>query len=110
MKPEIYDVGEVKAETRQAPASRILEQLEGEYFSMRQTAEMVGVHIETLRRLCRTPRVKAPSKATRQGKMVIYLFTPEDVEEVRQYFAGKDRKQTEIEAKVHGNAKTEQVR
>jgi hypothetical protein len=110
MKPEVVDAKNVQTQTRQSPAARILESLDGEYYSMRQTAEMCDVHIETLRRLCRTSRVNAPSKATRIGKLVIYLFTPEDVEEVKAYFSGKDRKQTDIEAKVHGNSKTEKVR
>jgi hypothetical protein len=110
VKPEVFDASDVKAETRVSPANRILQELEGEYYSMRQTAEMVGVHIETLRRLCRTDRIKAPSKATRQGKLVIYLFTPEDVEEVRDYFEGRDRTQAQIEAKVHKNSKTDRVR
>lgn len=91
MKPTVVDVGEVKAMTRTSPATRIIEALDGEYFTMRQTAEMVDVHIETLRRLCRTSRVNAPSKATRQGQLVIYLFTPADVEEVRSYFAGNGK-------------------
>lgn len=89
--PKIYDASDVKAETRVSPAQRIIESLDGDFKTMRQVAEEVGVHVETLRRLCRTPRVKAPSKATKSGKLVIYLFTPEDVEEVREYFDNRER-------------------
>ena len=110
MKPQVYDAKDVKAESRMSPAQRIIEALDGDFKTMREVAEEVGVHIETLRRLCRTPRVNAPSKATKQGKLVIYLFTPEDVEEVKAYFADRDRLQSETLAKVHGNQKTEQVR
>lgn len=110
MKPRVYDAKDVKAESRISPAQRIIESLDGDYKTMRQVAEEVGVHIETLRRLCRTPRVNAPSNATKQGKLVIYLFTPEDVEEVKAYFADRDRLQSDLTAKVHGNQKTEQVR
>lgn len=103
-KPQVVDVGDVKAQTRTSPATRIIEALDGEYYTMRQTAEIVDVHIETLRRLCRTSRVKAPTKATTAGKLVIYLFTPEDVEEVRQYFNGKQQNN-----EVHGNSKSGKV-
>lgn len=91
MKPKVYDVADVKTESRTNPAQRIIAELDGEYFTMRQTSEKVGIHIETLRRLCRTDRVKAPTKATKRGKMVIYLFTPEDVEEVLNYFHGSEK-------------------
>jgi hypothetical protein len=106
--PKIYDVADVKAESRTSPAQRIIDSLDGEFYTMRQTAEMCGVHIETLRRLCRTPRVSAPSKATKSGKMVIYLFTPEDVEEVKDYFEGRDRLVEEV-GKVHGMNRTGKV-
>lgn len=109
-KPKVYDAKDVQAESRTSPAQRIIDSLGGEYLTMRQTAELVGVHIETLRRLCRTPRVNAPSKATKSGKLVIYLFTPEDVEEVQAYFDNRDRLQETTGAEVHGNQKTEQVR
>lgn len=99
----------MKAQTRISPATRILNELDGEWYTMGQTAEKIGVHIETLRRLCRTDRVKAPSNAVQQGQLVIYLFTPEDVEEVRQYFNGRDEKQEEG-ANTHGNQKSKKVR
>src|SRR3954468_19899684 len=108
-KHQIYDVSDIKAEPRTSPAQRIIDSLEGEFYTMRQTAEMCGVHIETLRRLCRTPRVKAPKYATKAGKMVIYLFTPEDIEEVKEYFNGRDKLQKVTGAKIHGNQKTENI-
>ena len=60
--------------------------------------------------MCRTPRVNAPSKATKSGKLVIYLFTPEDVEEVKAYFSDRDKLQPDTRSKVHGNSKTDEVR
>jgi hypothetical protein len=105
MQPKVYDVGDVKAETRTSPAQRIIDALPGKFYTMRQTAEMCGVHIETLRRLCRTDRVTAPSKATKSGKMVIYLFTPEDVEEVKDYFNGREELAVAEDAMVHGNTR-----
>ena len=100
----------MKAQTRTSPATRILRELDGEYYTMRQVAEMVDVHIETLRRLCRTSRVNGPSNAVQQGQLVIYLFTHEDVAEIKEYFGSKDKSQTAIQAKVHGNSKTKKVR
>lgn len=91
MKPEILDAKDVVTESRLSPAQRIINALEGEYLTMRQVSELCDVHIETLRRLCRTEKVNAPSRATRRGKLVIYLFTPEDVEEVKAYFENRDK-------------------
>jgi len=110
MKPQIYKASEIKGESRVSPAQRIIDSLDGDYKTMRQTAEEVGVHIETLRRLCRSGRVSAPSNATKQGKLVIYLFTPEDREEVKAYFNKRDKIQEDTGAVPHGNQKTEQVR
>lgn len=107
MKPKVYDAADLPPIRRQSPAQRIIDQLDGEYYTMRQTAELCGVHIETLRRLCRTPRVKAPSKATKTGKMLIYLFTPDDVEEVQNYFKDRFEISEETGADFHGNQKTE---
>lgn len=109
MNPRVYDVSEVQTESRTSPAQRVIDKLDGEYYTMRQTAQMCGVHIETLRRLCRTDRVGAPTKATKAGKMVIYLFTPDDVQEVKDYFNGRDRLQEQTGALVHGNSKTSKV-
>lgn len=81
--------------SRKSPATLILESLEGEFLTMRQMAERIGVHTETMRRLCKAvdndgnPKVKAPSKAVQTGDMTIYLFTPEDVEEIEEYFTKK---------------------
>lgn len=107
MNPKVYDIDEIKAESRTSPAQRIIDSLDGEFYTMRQAAEMCGVHIETMRRVCRTPRVKAPSKATKSGKMVIYLFTPDDIEEVQNYFNSRDKLVEETGMPVHGNQKTE---
>ena len=102
MQPKVYDVGDVKTETRTSPAQRIIDSLPGTFYTMRQTADLCGVHVETLRRLCRTDRVKAPTKATKTGKMVIYLFTPEDVEEVQTYFNGRDEIAESEGVSAHG--------
>lgn len=110
MKPlQIVDAKDVVPQTRVSPVTALLNDIEGDYLTMRQTAQKVDVHIETLRRLCRTSRVNAPSKAVTRGSMVIYLFTPEDVQEVEDYFYGKDEQQADG-ARKHKKGKTDKVR
>ncbi len=83
------------ARKRKSPAQLILEGLEGDYMIMREMADAVGVHIETLRRLCRAvddhgnKKINAPSQAVKAGEMVIYLFDKKDQEEVKDYFRKK---------------------
>ena len=80
---------------RKSPAQVILDSLEGDFKTMREVAELMGVHTETMRRLCRatnadgSKKIQAPTKAVRSGDMTIYLFTPEDVQEVQEYFERK---------------------
>jgi hypothetical protein len=95
VKPKVVDARLVTPPTRVAPATRIIDQIGGDYMTVRQVSEHFGVHIETIRRLTKaynkdgTKKVNAPSKATQQGDMVIYLFTPADVAEIGDYFEGK---------------------
>ena len=92
MRPKVVDAKTVKPQSRKAPATRIIEALEGDYLTTRQVAEYFEVNIETIRRLSKatnadgTEKIKGPSKATKSGSMVIWLYTPEDVEEIRAYF------------------------
>ena len=95
-KVKVIDAKDVPGtNTRKSPATIILESLDGEYLTMRQVAEHIGVHTETMRRLCKArdqegnPKVNAPSKAVQTGDMTIYLFTPEDVQEIEAYFSKK---------------------
>lgn len=80
---------------RKSPAQVILESLDGDFKTMRDMADRYGVHIETMRRLCRATkpdgsyRVKAPSAAVQSGEMTIYLFTVEDVDELDEYYRNK---------------------
>lgn len=102
MKPKVVDAKTVKPQTRKAPATRIIESLPPEFKTTRQVAEYFEVNIETIRRLSKaknsdgTKRITGPSKATKSGGMVIWLYTPDDVEEIREYFEdrsiGKTRK------------------
>jgi hypothetical protein len=89
---KIVDAGEVKRRPKKAPATRMIEQIPEGLFTARQVAEKFGVNIETIRRLGRAkdangkPRFKAPSKAAKNGELIVWVYTPEDVEELAEYF------------------------
>jgi len=92
MKAKIVSAAEAAAGakgSRKSPAHLLLESLDGNYMTFNQLAKRYGVHVETLRRLCRTDRVNAPSEAVVSGEMTMYLFNEADVAELDEYF---DRK------------------
>jgi hypothetical protein len=92
VKPHIVDASEVKRVPKKAPATRIIESLPDGYLTTRQVAERFEVNIETIRRLARAKdakgkeRFKAPSKAAKSGELVIWVYTPADVDELAEYF------------------------
>lgn len=92
MKPKVVDAKTVTPATRKAPATRIIEALDGDYMTTRQVSEYFEVNIETIRRLSKaknadgSDKITGPSKATKSGAMIIWLYTPSDVEEIRSYF------------------------
>ena len=93
MKPQIVSTNDVVARPRKSPATMIIESVSDDYLTMRDMAERYGVHLETMRRICKAvdkegnPRLTAPSAAAQQGGLVIYLFTEEDVDEMDAYMA-----------------------
>ena len=92
MKPQIVDASEVKRQPRKAPATRMIEALPKGYLTARQVAERFDVNIETIRRLARAKddngreKFKAPSKAAKSGELIIWVYTPDDVNELAEYF------------------------
>lgn len=94
---EVTDIEDITPNKRISPATRMLNEIEGDYLSVGQIAERYGVHPETIRRLIKatnkdgSPKLKAPSKAARQGGLIIYLFTTEDVAEMDAYMKNKGR-------------------
>lgn len=72
-----------------SPAEQFVRNLDGEYYLLSEAAEILGVAKNTLRRLIVTDKVKAPSYIDSLGKMKFYIFSKEDIEEVRQYYEGK---------------------
>jgi len=92
VKPQIVDASEVKRQPRKAPATRMIEALPKGYLTARQVAERFDVNIETIRRLARAKddngreKFKAPSKAAKSGELIIWVYTPDDVNELAEYF------------------------
>jgi len=92
MKPQIVDAAEVKQRPRKAPATRMIESLPPGLLTAREVAAKFDVNIETIRRLARAKdsdgneRFTAPSKAAKSGELIIWVYTPEDVDELAEYF------------------------
>lgn len=55
--------------------------------SQAQVARELGVSIVTVRKLMTVPELNAPSYIADWGKRQIYIYTPEDVAELRAYLA-----------------------
>jgi hypothetical protein len=70
-----------------SPADRLVESLDGEYFKLTDVAIQLNVSESSLRRLRKREGLRAPSFEIRQGGMHIYLYTPDDVDELRNYYA-----------------------
>lgn len=49
----------------------------------------------TLRRAMYNNRVKAPSYEVWEGKMKVYAYTADDIQELREYFAPKLKNRSE---------------
>ena len=92
---KIVDADTVKQQPKKAPATRMIEAIPKGLLTARQVAEHFEVNIETIRRLARatnddgSARFKAPSKAAKQGELIIWIYTPEDVDELAEYFGEK---------------------
>jgi predicted phage gp36 major capsid-like protein len=95
---KIVDSKEIKRKPKVSPASRMIEALPADLFSARQVADHFGVNIETIRRLARAkdsdgnPKFTAPSKAAKNGDLVVWVYTQDDIDELAEYFGEKARK------------------
>ena len=72
-----------------SPADRLIAEQEGLYYKLSEAADLVGKSQNTLRRLMRSKKVKAPSYEIKQGDMTMYLYTAEDIEEIRNYYGAQ---------------------
>lgn len=74
------------------PATRLVRSLEGEYYKLSEAAEMLDVPESTLRALIKDASEGGdPDGAPRQyipfGKMMIYLYSPEDIDRIKGVLA-----------------------
>lgn len=74
------------------PATRLVRSLEGEYYKLSEAAEMLGVPESTLRALIKDASEGGdPDGAPRQyipfGQMMIYLYTTEDIQRIKEVLA-----------------------
>ena len=98
MQVNIVDADDVKPRRGKAPVTRMIEGLPAGYLTARDVAEHFKVNIETIRRLARAKntdgsnRFKAPSKAAKSGELLLWVYTPADMEELTQYFNGRTKR------------------
>lgn len=72
------------------PATRLVRSLDGEYYMLREAAEMVGVSRHTLRRWLADGREDMrPSKAVHMGRTEVYLYTRADVERIKKLLSSQ---------------------
>lgn len=89
---KIVNSKDIKRRPRKAPATLMIEALPAGMLTAREVAKRFDVNVETIRRMARAttadgkPRFKAPSKAAKTGDLVIWVYTPEDMEELADYF------------------------
>ncbi len=81
--------GELTNKTWVTPADRMISNLDGKYWRISEVAADLGVSQSTLRRLAAKGAVKAPSYIVRQGGMSMYLYTEDDLHELKDYFKNK---------------------
>jgi hypothetical protein len=97
VKIELVPASEVTHPKRKSPAELIKDQLDPDQLTLQDVAARYGLHPETIRRVIRKKDaegnsvVNAPSLAVRQGGLVVYVFTPDDIEELDAYFARRGR-------------------
>lgn len=72
-----------------SPAEEYVRNLEGEFYLLSEVAEMIGIAKNTLRRLIVTDAVSAPSYVGSLGGMSFYIFSTEDIEEIKDHYEGK---------------------
>jgi len=79
---------EGKFDRKPTPVDRLMANLDGTYYRISEVAKMLDKSSHTVRRTIGKPGIHAPSYQVKQGGLEIYLYTPEDVEELREHFSG----------------------
>lgn len=74
------------------PSTRFVRSLDGDYFMLREAAEVLGVSQRKLRDFIKSnPEGLGPSFATMFGKIKIYLYTKEDIDAIRKHLKSQRR-------------------
>lgn len=76
--------GKISHPNKITPADRIMAEVGGDYLRLSEVAEYLGVSTKTMRRWIGKKGVKAPSYVIEHGGMTMYVYTPEDVKELRE--------------------------
>lgn len=75
---------------RMDPPTRFVRSLDGEYFMLREAAEIVGISSQALRKTVHDTTINVPSFWVKFGKLKIYLYTREDIEEIRAWLKRRE--------------------
>ena len=83
-----------------SPVVRLFRSLPpGLYMSSREVADELGVSSSLIRKMARREELNAPTTCIVSGKFRAYLYTKEDVDEIRQYLEGKQVKVAKYDKK-----------
>lgn len=91
---------------RISPAERYVAEINAEpetkdkYYTIREVSEIVGIHIETLRKALRDDKKPIkPTDVLTKGDWHVWLLTDEDLIEVAIYFGSLRRAKAHLESK-----------
>lgn len=75
---------------RMSPVTTYVRSLPGgPYFTALEVAQQLGCSVQAIRKYAKNKVTQAPSYEAPFGKLVIYLYTKEDVEALRAYISGR---------------------
>lgn len=83
---EIVERSKIAPKSRVSPVDVEIAKLDGEYYKLKEAAEMVGVSDRTLRRLIASKKLDIPKDVLVMGQVTVYLFTPEEIEQLKEYY------------------------
>lgn len=75
----------------QTPAVAYVKSINPDYCTISEAAESLDVSVSTLRNWMRDPHhpTEAPSLKAQFGRMTIYVYTPEDIDALRDWMASR---------------------
>lgn len=76
---------------RTSPVQDYVRNLGEDYKTTQEVADALGISANYVRKLAKDDRFKAPSYVAPFGNKKVYLYTPEDVKELREYLKGQHK-------------------